>query len=378
MIRNSLIWSLWVAIAIVSSSCNKTGETHSADRHTTSKTASQGSDKIGTDESASPRSVALTGRDPTRAEAWHRLSAEWDGLPKEFSGEELLKKQKEFSLRAVGELGAGPELLEFLDYLRERGAGDVREWVLAEGIEGLFSGAGAAEARAWLLTVEDEALRKRFLRQAGEEWAGAGFLGYMDQWDHFHGGQAELLTGYCATLAKSDPMAAFKAFKEMGTIKKINYETLDQVIMQSPPTADFLKMATFFGEDNKTLAKTSRRAVLTKWAETNPKEAGQYVIGNTQTVHADQMEVVAAGWARKSVSEATQWLNALSPGLPRDHGMRGLAGHFKEQDPARAFSFATAVGDFDLKVKTATEVFEVWEVTDRAAAEAAWLKAFSE
>jgi hypothetical protein len=29
-------------------------------------------------------------------------------------------------------------------------------------------------------------------------------------------------------------------------------------------------------------------------------------------------------------------------------------------------------------VKTATEVFEVWEVTDRAAAEAAWLKAFSE
>jgi hypothetical protein len=306
------------------------------------------------------------------------LSAEWDGLPKEFSGEELLKKQKEFSLRAVGELGAGPELLEFLDYLRERGAGDVREWVLAEGIEGLFSGAGAAEARAWLLTVEDETLRKRFLRQAGEEWAGAGFLGYMDQWDHFHGGQAELLTGYCATLAKSDPMAAFKAFKEMGTIKKINYETLDQVIMQSPPTADFLKMATFFGEDNKTLAKTSRRAVLTKWAETNPKEAGQYVIGNTQTVHADQMEVVAAGWARKSVSEATQWLNALSPGLPRDHGMRGLAGHFKEQDPARAFSFATAVGDFDLKVKTATEVFEAWEVTDRAAAEAAWLKAFPE
>ena len=79
----------------------------------------------------------------------------------------------------------------------------------------------------------------------------------------------------------------------------------------------------------------------------------------------------------KSVSEATQWLNALSPGLPRDHGMRGLAGHFTGSDPARAFSFATAVGDFDLKVKTATEVFEVWEKADRAAAEAAWVKAFS-
>ena len=66
-------------------------------------------------------------------------------LSRDLSGDELLKKQKEFALEAVGELGAGPELLDFLDYLRERGAGDVREWVLAEGIEGLFSGAGAAE-----------------------------------------------------------------------------------------------------------------------------------------------------------------------------------------------------------------------------------------
>jgi hypothetical protein len=371
-----------IKIAIINcsllySSCDNSANNNSPPESKALYQATDPIDEIELRKSNYPQSRPLA-RDASRAQLVYRLTGEWDVLSRDLSGDELLKKQKEFALEAVGELGAGPELLDFLDYLRERGAGDLREWVLTEGIEGLFSGAGAAEARAWLLTVEDEALRKRFLRQAGEEWAGAGFLGYMDQWDHFHGGQAELLTGYCATLAKSDPMAAFKAFKEMGTIKKINYETLDQVIMQSPPTADFLKMATFFGEDNKTLAKTSRRAVLTKWAETNPKEAGQYVIGNTQTVHADQMEVVAAGWARKSVSEATQWLNALSPGLPRDHGMRGLAGHFKEQDPARAFSFATAVGDFDLKVKTATEVFEVWEVTDRAAAEAAWLKAFPE
>lgn len=316
-------------------------------------------------------------RDRSRAQIAYRLTGEWDGLSREFSGEDLLKKQRELALRAVGELGAGPELLQFLDYLTERGAGDVREWVLNEGTEGLFSGVGAAEARAWLLTVEDEGLRKRFLKQAGEEWVGPGFQAYLTQWDHFHGGQSQLLTGYCMTLAKSDPMAALKAFKELGTMKKINYETLDQVILQSPPTADFLQMATFFGDDGKTLAKTSRTAVLTKWADASPKDAAQYVIGNTQTVHADQMAVVAAGWARKSVSEATQWLNALSPGLPRDHGMRGLAGHFTGSDPARAFSFATAVGDFDLKVKTATEVFEVWEKADRAAAEAAWVKAFS-
>jgi hypothetical protein len=127
MIRKSLIWPLWVAMTIVSSSCNKTEETLGAERNTKSRTASRDSAKIGADESASPRSVALAGRDPTKAEAWHRLSADWDELAREYSGEELLAKQKELALRAVGKLGAGPELLEFLDYLTERGAGDVRE-----------------------------------------------------------------------------------------------------------------------------------------------------------------------------------------------------------------------------------------------------------
>jgi hypothetical protein len=53
-------------------------------------------------------------RDPSRAHLLHRLTSEWDALSKDLSGEELLKKQKEFALKAVGELGAGPELLEFL------------------------------------------------------------------------------------------------------------------------------------------------------------------------------------------------------------------------------------------------------------------------
>jgi hypothetical protein len=188
-------------------------------------------------------------------------------------GEELLRKQRELAMRAVEELGAGPELLQFLDYLRERGAGDVREWLLSEGMEGLFSGSEAVEARAWLLTVQDDTLAKRLLLRAGAEWSGPGFQAYLDQWDHLHAGQAQLLTGYCGTLAKSDPMAALQAFKDLGATKRINYETLDQVILQSPPTADFLKMATFFGEDNMNLAKKSRRAVLAKWAETSPKDA---------------------------------------------------------------------------------------------------------
>jgi hypothetical protein len=63
-------------------------------------------------------------RESSRAQNAYHLTGEWDGLSREFSGEELLKQQKELALRAVGELGAGPELLEFLDCLAERGAKD--------------------------------------------------------------------------------------------------------------------------------------------------------------------------------------------------------------------------------------------------------------
>jgi hypothetical protein len=305
------------------------------------------------------------------------LTSEWDRISHDFSGEELGVKQRELSRVAVRELGAGPELVMFLEYLQERGAGDVREWLLNDGLDGLFAGTDAEAARRWLLVVEDEELRTGFLRQAGEEWTGPGFKDYFNQWDWLHHGQAQLLTGYCASLAKSDALGAMRLFKELCIPKRISYDTLDQVILNAPPDSKFLEMAGFFDEDDRPLAKTSRRAVLAKWAETSPKDAAQYVIGNTATVHADQMEVVVTQWARKSVPEATQWLNALSAGLQRDHGMRGLAEHLAESDPARAFVLATMVGDVDLKLKTATEVFQEWAKTDRAAAEAAWLEATS-
>jgi hypothetical protein len=303
--------------------------------------------------------------------------SEWQVLSSVLDGQDLLEKQLEMAERAGSELGAGPELQSFLDFLKKQGAGDVREWLLDDGFDGLFAGTDAEAARRWLLTVEDEALQTRFLRQAGEEWTGAGFKDYFNQWDWLHHGQAQLLTGYCASLAKTDALGAMRLFKELCIPKRISYDTLDQVILNAPPDSKFLEMASFFDEDDRPLAKTSRRAVLAKWAETSPKDAAQYVIGNTAMVHADQLEVVAAQWARESVPEATQWLNALSPGLQRDHGMRGLADHLAESDPARAFVLATAIGDVDLKLKTATEVFHEWAKTDRAAAEAAWLAATS-
>jgi len=301
---------------------------------------------------------------------------EWDRISRESTGGAALLKQREFAHSAVRKLGACPELLLFLDYLKERGAGDLRDWILQDGIGGLFSGDAAEAARGWVTTVQDENLKLQFLSRVGKEWVGVGFKTYFDALDGSRPAQASLLTGYCCTLAKTDPLGAMKLFKEMCVPKRINYGQLPEVIAMAPTNSDFVKMAGFFDEDDRPLAKTSRRAVLLNWAGVKPAEAAQYVIANTKVVHPDQMGVVVGKWAETAPDAATEWLNKAPAGKPRDEGMAAMARHWAAGDPAKGWQYAASVGDMTKRVTVATEVFKEWEKKDRAAAEKAWVELF--
>jgi hypothetical protein len=300
----------------------------------------------------------------------------WDESLFEFKGDELLGKQKELTQEAVASLGAGDELLNFLGFLSEKGAGDLRDWIIKEGTRGMFSGTEARAAREWVLTIQDENLKVRFLRRIGEEWAGVGLKKFFDALDGSRPCQASLLTGYCCTLAKNDPLGAMRFFKEMCIPKRFNYAQLPEVIAMAPPNSDFVKMAGFFDEDDRPLAKTSRSAVLLNWAGVKPADAAQYVIANTTVVHPDQMGVVIGKWAETAPDAATLWLNKAPAGKPRDEGMAALAQHWTGGDPAKAWQYAAGVGEYDKRVAVATGVFKAWEKVDRAAAEKAWVELF--
>jgi predicted house-cleaning NTP pyrophosphatase (Maf/HAM1 superfamily) len=184
------------------------------------------------------------------------------------------------------------------------------------------------------------------------------------------------MTGYCSTMAKTDPLGAMKFYGEMCHPKKITNHGLEKVMEYVPPTADYLSIATEIKEDNAGLSKNTRRSLLNNWSQHKPAEAAQYVMSNTSVVHADQMAVVMKQWAQQDPDQAAAWIAGWDGSDHKDQGCLILAQTMKLEKPADAFVMASHISNFELKVKTATEAFNEWAKIDRKAAEAAWVQVF--
>ncbi len=292
---------------------------------------------------------------------------------------DTLAKQRELALAALPEIGGGDGLLKFLDYLTERGAGDLRKELVENHLGVVFTGPRAEQAREWLLSVEDAKLREALSLLAGKAFSGPGFREYFEEMGN-HGGlhsQAALLSGYCQTLAGSDPEAAVRVYQELGHPKRIDNTGLAAVYGAMPPGTDFVKFTIGMKDDSRTLAKMSRSALLRNWAGVKPEEAAQYVLGNVNSgVAPDQMAQVVSVWAATAPENAASWLAKAPDGQPKDEGNAAMARHWLAADPIKAWDFAAKVGDFNKRVEAATEVFKEWEKTDREAATKAWVELF--
>ena len=145
-----------------------------------------------------------------------------------------------------------------------------------------------------------------------------------------------------------------------------------------PPETDFLNIAANeIGEDDRTLAKANRAVLLENWAGNRPREAAQYVVANTATVHADQLGVVMRTWAREAPAAAAAWLDTAPPGAAHDEGRLALSHHWlDETNGPAAWEQAAKIADFNARVAAATEVFQSWATMDRDAATAAWIELF--
>jgi sugar lactone lactonase YvrE len=98
------------------------------------------------------------------------------------------------------------------------------------------------------------------------------------------------LAGYCTTLARTNPEAALKTYRDLGYPFRIDNTGMRYLMAAFPPETDFLNIAANeIGEDDKTLAKANRAVLLENWGGNRPREAAQYVLENTATVHAGQL-----------------------------------------------------------------------------------------
>jgi hypothetical protein len=84
------------------------------------------------------------------------------------------------------------------------------------------------------------------------------------------------------------------------------------------------------------------------------------------------MAVVVGQWAGTAPDAAEAWLEKAPAGSPRDVGMAALARHWLASDPAKAWQYVIRVTDPQRQGTLATEVFKIWEQSNRQAAGQAW------
>lgn len=352
--------------------------------HTTAPTSGKDHQESGTKGANSQKDARRTKKaarieKPEAEQALGKFASDWENVTGQNKGQDTLAKQRDLALAVLPKLGGSDELMKFLDYLTERGAGDLRKELIEKHLGVIFTGPHAGDAREWLLTVEDEKMREQLSRVAGQAFSGVGFKDYFEQMgqEGGHHSQAALLSGYCTTLASSDPEAGVKVYKDLGYPKKIDNTGLADVYAAMPPNTDFVKFAAEIKGDSMTLAKRSRSALLRNWAGVNPQDAAQYVLSNGNSgVAPDQMAQVVSVWAGTSPESAGSWLAKAPEGKAKDEGTAALASHWAGFDPVKAWEFASKVGDFNKRVETATTVFHEWEKTDKAAATNAWVALF--
>ncbi len=313
--------------------------------------------------------------DSSRARILEDLTRRWLEASKQDTGQALLIKQLKLGDKAL-ELGASSELLKFLTFLKQSGANDVREHILTLAGGRFFEGVGAEDSRRWLLTLEDGPMKQKLCDHAGRHFTGDGLKAFIDSLHPDGLSQSAALTGYCRTMAKTDPSGAVKTFMDIKP-PAVNFAGITGVMAALPPSADFAAISSTLPDDSKSIARSARSALLQSWAAARPEEAAQYVISNSILAKPEQMAVVVEKWAGTTPDKATAWIEALSPGKPRDEGMAAMAQHWTSaREPAKAWQYAGQIGDFDKRVATATVVFKEWEKTDEAAATAAWVKLF--
>ena len=295
-------------------------------------------------------------------------------------GQDLIDAKREWARMVMSEVDGIWDFSDLLDFLEERGEGDLREWMLGEGLAEAAVGPNGSLFRRWL--KDQEAERSKLAEQAGYS-IGRGFLGdeeglkaYLATFTNDHI-QSAVLTGYTIAYAASHPEEAISKFLSLRP-GKVDTSGITQVMAALPPDTDFVKAGSGIPSDDQTLAKTARAAMLVNWAGTAPRDAAQYVMANTSKVHADQLGGIMEKWYTQEPLEAARWAASLRTPEHRDAALAGEARAFAKEDLGRAWDAAGRISDLDRRIAAATPVYRIWSGRDPEGARQAWEQMFGE
>lgn len=327
----------------------------------------------GLSERLAQRREARDGTATNASAALQEIFARWDEAKLDLGGQDLLNVRREVAEDAVMTLGGSDGLLKFLEFLKNEGQGDLREWVITEGLKELFeSPEKSPAAREWLLGIEDLKLQESLCFAAGRGFKGPGFKDYVDTFESIHS-QSRLLGGYFSEMAKTNPEGAVQDYFKTRPAK-VDFTSLKHVMAAVPAGSDFVKISGMVPGDGPTLATEARKALLGAWAASAPQEAADYILSNSKLVKSFQLGPVVESWMATDPAAAAAWVEGLAAGEHRDIAMASQSKNLIAGDPAQAWSIAMAIPDTTRREEAMKAVHREWMKTDPKTADAAWKK----
>lgn len=226
--------------------------------------------------------LAAAAEPPDPGKALAELVARWDTLAGDPLAADSTRRLRDWCGEAVEKLGAGGEMADFLTFLTSVGRNDLREWLLADGMRPLFSGPRAEDARYRMLAVKDDAIRYAFCIRAGEGFGALGFKEYLDSLGGtIHAAcQQPLLAGRCMALARTDPVAAIYAFRELRT-PAVSHACLGEALAEAFKEADYPTARNAL----KSLPEDLRNDAILGICEKQGKNVGPYLAALDEVVN---------------------------------------------------------------------------------------------
>jgi hypothetical protein len=337
-----------------------------------SAASSSGSNRLATlTERLAQRKQARQAEASETSAALLAVYARWDEAKRDLTGQALLDARQGIAKDAVMQLGGSDALLKFLDFLKKEGQGDLREWVITEGVKALFASPDKGPAaQEWLRGLQDAKVQESLCFAAGQGFKGPGFKEYLDTFASIHS-QSRLLGGYFSEMAKTNPEGAIQAYFKAKP-GRVDFTSLKHVMAAVPAGSDYTKIAGMVPGDSQSLAKSARKALLGIWAASAPTEAGDYILSNKAQVHPDQLGTVIEVWMVNDPEAARDWVEALDEGEHRDIAMASLSRQMIPGNPAEAWTVAMAIPDTKRREEAMKAVHQEWMKKDPKAADAAW------
>jgi hypothetical protein len=305
------------------------------------------------------------------------LASRWNRLSEQYSGIDLDKAKLALCEEAVTTLTCSPEILKFLDLLVQSGDNYYARWLKNDGMKSLFLNDNKGEeARLQLISLPDLNLKQRWSYYAGLGLSAAQAKTYptlvVDD-----GCRQNVLSGYWAALAKTEPTAALNKLttflKTNGQVKGLTAGGLTYLIENIPMSANFQELAKalsveqFVGET----FQAGRGCLIQRWAQVNPNEAMQYIIENPKAIEPECLARVFNAWTDADPDLAVAQAQDLSNLEFRELALESVASKLTDKFPDEAWQLALQIKEPKIKRPLLQRIFNTWSNIDEAGANAA-------